>query len=158
MCAATTGVAVNVFPHVSFIGLDFCHVRSELCSEVLFATFICAGFLSSQQFDTLAFKYEKHRTLGVVPGYQYEIRCTDNGAIPIWYYNGQKVTDSASAAVYQISEAPNAKTLKFSEFSSDQVGEYTCSKPCGNCTMDISTGEIQLCVFVHVCMCVWVCF
>ena len=130
--------------------------------------FICAGFLSSQQFDQLAFEYEEHRTLGVVPGYQYDIKCTDIEDNPVWYYNGQTVANSTSAAVHQISEAPNSKTLKFNEFSADQVGEYTCSKQCGNCTIDISTGEIQLrfsicvcvcvCVFgVRVCVCVCVC-
>ena len=139
MYAATTACRCSY----SIFGSGFCHVPSKLRAVMFFATFICAGFLSSKQFDQLAFEYEEHRTLGVVAGYQYDIKCTDNDAVPIWCYNGQEVTDSTSAAVHQISEAPNTKILKFSKFSADQIGEYTCSKPFGNFTVDISTGEIQ---------------
>ena len=138
------------YASVLFIALGFCcFVPSKLRDEMFFTAFICAGFLSSQQFDQLAFNYEKHRTLGVVPGYQYDIICNDNDAVPDWYYKGEIVTDSASAAAYQISEGPNAKTLRFGDFSADQVGEYTCKKPCGNCTINIGTGETPLCACVH---------
>lgn len=113
----------------------------------------CAGFLRSQNFEQLTFTYKNQRTLALVPGFQYDIECSDNGAEPVWHYNGHVVTDIISSATYQISEATNRKTLKFSDFSTDQVGAYVCSVSCGNCTIDISAGKIRLVVRVQDCVC-----
>ena len=102
---------------------------------------MCSGVLRGQQFNKLAFEYEERRTLSVVPGFQYDIVCRDDVTEPIWYYNGTKVPNVTNAATYQISEAPQTKTLKFGRFSIDQAGDYTCSKPCGTCTINIVTGN-----------------
>ena len=102
----------------------------------------CSGVLRGQQFNNkLAFEYEERRTLSVVPRFQYDIVCRDDVTEPTWYYNGTKVPNATNTAAYQISEAHQTKTLKFGSFSIDQAGDYTCSKPCGTCTINIVTGN-----------------
>ena len=138
----TSQLLAYVFLCINFLGFNFSFIPSKLCAEIFFAMFFfCTGFLLSQQFEKVSFVYEKQRTLTLVPGFQYEIQCTDNSVKPDWYYNGQIVTESNSAPVYQISNSANTKTLNFTAFSMDEVGKYTCSKSCGNCTIDIDSGK-----------------
>ena len=102
----------------------------------------CSGFLRGQQFNTLSFEFEKSRTLALVPGFQYDIQCNDDSVNPVWFYNGTRVPDVANATTaYQTSEGPGSKTLKFSNFSIGQAGNYTCSKQCLSCIMNIIPGN-----------------
>ena len=102
---------------------------------------MCSGILRGQHVATLLFEFEKSRTLALVPEVEYDIQCNDDSVNPVWFHNGTRVPDAANATIYQISESPGSKTLKFSSFSADQAGDYTCSKPCGTCIINIIPGN-----------------
>ena len=120
-----------IVPYCSFIPLTvtFCYTSH-------------AVVLETPENPIFSFSFEEQRELNLVLGLEYGIMCSDNLEIPDWYHDGELVSGSASDTMHQISESANRQTLKFTCFSDDQMGEFTCVKHCGACTIHIGAGRV----------------
>ena len=101
-----------------------------------------AASLEVPENSLFPFSFKENREINLVTGFDYGIACSDNVKQPDWYHGGELVSDSVSDTVHQISESTNQRTLKFANFSVAQMGEFTCVKPCGNCTIYIGAGKV----------------